>query len=400
MVGMLYFAQTIFKRLGMAILLFLLVSAGYGVDSVDAGNVDKLKKESENIDAKIKQNKAKLRTYQKKETDLLQNLRQTDRLLNRTQNEVAAYQKQIDKLESQLKEMTDDCHRLEKQIALGESYAASRIVALYKLTRTGALHILASAESSNDFLWRKKALERVLDHDEKNLRMLGENRSRLEKKIHDLNLSKKEKALLEKKCKQKIRTISEKKVERETLLSKIRKEKSYTETRLKNLKQAAKELDQKISMLSAQQKSEKTVVKVTGKGFVSLKGLLNMPVEGKIISFYGAYKNKELNVQNFQSGIDIQAERGKPVRAVYEGRVLFSDWFKGYGNLMIIDHGNNYYTVYAHMDKVYKKNGDRVKTGEVIATVGDTGSLTGPKLHFEVRHHGKSMNPVEWIKKG
>jgi septal ring factor EnvC (AmiA/AmiB activator) len=68
--------------------------------------------------------------------------------------------------------------------------------------------------------------------------------------------------------------------------------------------------------------------------------------------------------------------------------------------MIIVDHGKNYYTVYAHLEEAFKAKGDIVETGEVIATVGDTGSMTGTKLYFEVRHHGKPMNPLEWLKKG
>ncbi len=78
--------------------------------------------------------------------------------------------------------------------------------------------------------------------------------------------------------------------------------------------------------------------------------------------------------------------------------MLFADWFKGYGNMMIIDHGAHYYTVYAHVEEMFKSVGEQVRAGEVIATVGDTGSLEGPRLHFEVRHHGKPVDPAEWFK--
>ena len=96
-----------------------------------------------------------------------------------------------------------------------------------------------------------------------------------------------------------------------------------------------------------------------------------MPVKGRIISFFGPFKNKKFNVVNFQSGIKIKADRGEPVRAVSDGHILYSSWFKGYGNMIIIDHGDSYYTVYAHLHELYKKKGDRVNTGEDIATVGD-----------------------------
>jgi septal ring factor EnvC (AmiA/AmiB activator) len=125
--------------------------------------------------------------------------------------------------------------------------------------------------------------------------------------------------------------------------------------------------------------------------------LLKLPVKGKIVSLFGEFKNTRYQVLNFRSGIEIQTERGEPIQAVYAGKVLYADWFKGYGNMIIIDHGDHYYTVYAHIEEAFKTNGDSVETGEVIATVGDTDSISGPKLYFEVRHHGKPLDPMQWI---
>ena len=85
---------------------------------------------------------------------------------------------------------------------------------------------------------------------------------------------------------------------------------------------------------------------------------------------------------------------------MFRGEVLYADWLKGYGNLIIINHGDNYYTLYAHMEEFFKKKGDVVEDHEVIATAGDTGSIRGPSLHFEVRHHGKPVDPLKWLKKG
>ena len=124
-----------------------------------------------------------------------------------------------------------------------------------------------------------------------------------------------------------------------------------------------------------------------------------MPVKGKIISFFGPYKNNEFKTINFRSGIEIKADMGEPIRAVYDGRILYASWFKGYGNMIIIDHKNNYYTVYAHAQDLFASKGDAVEMGEVVATVGDSGSMVGPSLHFEVRYHGKPLDPLKWIKK-
>ena len=128
--------------------------------------------------------------------------------------------------------------------------------------------------------------------------------------------------------------------------------------------------------------------------------MLSFPVKGKIIQLFGPYRNPQFNVMNFRGGIDIQADRGDPIQAVHRGRVLYADWFTGYGNMMIIDHGDAYYTVYAHAEALFKKKGAAVEAGEVIATVGDTGSLEGAVLHFEIRHHGKPIDPLGWLQTG
>ncbi|MEK7837764.1 MAG: peptidoglycan DD-metalloendopeptidase family protein, partial [candidate division NC10 bacterium] len=83
---------------------------------------------------------------------------------------------------------------------------------------------------------------------------------------------------------------------------------------------------------------------------------------------------------------------------VYPGHVLYTGWFRGYGTLIIVDHGNDYYTLYAHAADIRVAEGDDVKQGQVIGTVGDTGSLQGPRLYFEVRHQGKPQDPEQWLR--
>ena len=97
------------------------------------------------------------------------------------------------------------------------------------------------------------------------------------------------------------------------------------------------------------------------------------------------------------NGIDIGVPEGTSIVAVYAGQVLYTGWFRGYGNLIIVDHGGEYYTLYAHAAEIRVKEGDEVKQGQPIATVGDTGSLQGPLLYFEVRHAGRPQDPAQWL---
>ncbi|MDM8526445.1 peptidoglycan DD-metalloendopeptidase family protein [Desulfococcaceae bacterium HSG8] len=389
------------QRVIRIVLLCLLF---FGISDLQANvKIKHFKKEAENIDNKIEKNRAKLKTFDKKENNIISSLHKADLSLSKARNKVAALRSEIAGFEKKIAETTAASEDLMKQIQISEDYASRRMAALYKLNRLGKIHILASSDSVADFFQRKMSLERILSHDENTLENLTSDREKLRKNLDTLNAQKKEKLLLEADFKKQAKVMTRKKAERSKLLADIRKEKSLTLAVIESLKRAAGELDRKIQNLRAlimkprQIEPDKNVP--PGK-FSTFKGLLKMPVEGKIISFFGPYENTEFKVKNFQKGIDIKSERGKPVQAVCEGRVIYSGWFKGYGNMIIIDHGDHYYTLYAHAEELFKKEGDNAEAGEVIATVGDTGSMGAPGLHFEIRHHGKAMNPMPWLKKG
>jgi septal ring factor EnvC (AmiA/AmiB activator) len=130
------------------------------------------------------------------------------------------------------------------------------------------------------------------------------------------------------------------------------------------------------------------------------RGNLNLPVRGEVIATFGRKRHPEFNEYVFQKGIEIQAPIGEPILAVEAGKVVFSGRFTGYGKLIILDHGSGYFTVYAHASELLKKEGDSVKKGETIALVGDTDSIKGPYLYFEVRKDGKPEDPLLWLAKG
>ncbi len=244
---------------------------------------------------------------------------------------------------------------------------------------------------------------------------MTQSKIRLQNNLGRQKVQIEKKRVLERKYLDQIDLMAKKRIQRTELLAYIRSKKELKRTVVNNLKQAARSLDRKIKALAKELADEKKAESeqakpeqaksdqakpVASKKFLDQKGLLMMPVKGKIVTRFGSYKNFTYNVTNFRSGIDIQADKGEPIRAVCDGKILFANWFKGYGNMVIIDHGDNYYTVYAHIEDMFKKKGDAVETGEVVATVGDSGSLNGPELYFEVRHHGKPIDPLKWLKTG
>ena len=131
-----------------------------------------------------------------------------------------------------------------------------------------------------------------------------------------------------------------------------------------------------------------------------IKGKLNWPIKGKVVSFFGKKRSTKFDTYIINNGIKIKPGSSDRVRSVYPGEVVFADYYKGYGNLIIIQHAKNLYTLYGHCEKMYKQTGDNVNKGEVISLAGDSGSTYGKSLYFEIRTDLKPQDPLKWLRRG
>ncbi len=130
-----------------------------------------------------------------------------------------------------------------------------------------------------------------------------------------------------------------------------------------------------------------------------LRGRLDWPLQGEITSRFGRERNVRFNTYTINNGIQIKPRRADEIRAVYDGEVVFSDYFRGYGRLLIIQHARNFHTLYGHCDKLLAAKGERVSRGQVIAMAGSSGSVTEKNLYFELRVDLKPENPLQWLRK-
>ena len=129
--------------------------------------------------------------------------------------------------------------------------------------------------------------------------------------------------------------------------------------------------------------------------FNKLKGKLPWPVKGKVANRFGSTRKGKVK----WDGLLINASQGTPVKAIHQGRVIFADWLRGQGLLIIIDHSDGYMSLYAHNEVLFKEPGEWVQTGDVIAKVGNSGGRKSAGLYFEIRHRGKPSSPKRWFKK-
>lgn len=361
--------------------------------------IEEHSREIKQIDRKIKRHKAEVREYAKKETVIIKGLNEIDRDLNESRLKLVSIKKSRDLLDTEIRSNTRALDDLNDVIDANEVYISKRLAALYKLNQIGKMNVLASSDSVYELLKRRQAMAFILEADEKVLSDHLRNLSRLTELKTRLSEQKRTNLALEADYNRQIGIITKNRDKKEALLAEIRQKKSYGMAAIESLKEAVEDLNQTIQALDQGFERHEGGPVNPERYFVEKKGLLKMPVNGRIVSLFGRSTDNEFNVETFHTGIKVRAERGDPVQAVAGGRVLFSNWLKGFGNLIIVDHGNNYYTLYGHTEEVFKQKGDSVEEREVIATVGDTGSLTGPALHFEVRHRGEPLDPEDWLKK-
>lgn len=354
--------------------------------------------ESRQLQSQLSEKQKEAASFWKKEAEIIDALDQIDTRLNHSEKQVALLRKKLADLADEIKLNKDAVQKTAQEVDQLEIHASRRLASLYKLSQLGTTSLMASADSLFDLLGRKKKLQELLAHDESIWQSLAQKKARYEHLTQTRHRQRQAHLLQAAELEEKIQSLAQRRAVRSALLSEVQSKKSLTLAAIAALKQAAAALDHEIETISPPPAPQPAPAPAE-QAFHKFKGLLNMPVSGTIISFFGPYKSPQLNVTGYRSGIDILADRGEPIRAVKGGSALYAGWFKGYGNMVILDHGQHYCTVYAHAQEIFKKKGEPVEPGEVIATVGDTGSIEGPKLHFEIRHHGKPVDPLKWIGK-
>jgi len=356
--------------------------------------VQALKNEKNEIKQQISAHQEQYRLASEKEKDVLVELDEVDQSLNQYSQKLSVLTKEIAAIDRKIDAAKKKSESLFKQIAKTEKYVSKRLVALYKLKRIGASQIFYNADSFSDVFASYKYLSYILSYDNQTRSKLLADKKRLEQLFGELRHKRQQKQAMQNRVSDIHSHMQRQKQERSKILKDIQNQKHLAKKAMLALKQSANNLDRTINDIrdTANKTHLQNIL------FNKNKPKLNLPVNGKIINDYGTYTNEKLGITRFRSGVYIIAEKGEPIKAVCPGRVLYAKWFKGYGNMIIIDHGDSYYTVYAHADEIFKHKGDLVEQGEVVGTLGDTGSMVGPGLYFEVRHHGKPINPIKWLK--
>jgi septal ring factor EnvC (AmiA/AmiB activator) len=173
----------------------------------------------------------------------------------------------------------------------------------------------------------------------------------------------------------------------------LQREEHGSETHLAELEEKAKRLERLIEVLSKQE--------TAGAGSFDIRtvqGALPWPAEGKVVERFGRQRNPKFDTFTTNNGIRIETAVGGPVRAVFGGTVLFSQWFKGYGNLIILDHGHRVFSLYGNLKPASVAAGDRIAAGQTIAGTAESEETPPAYLYFEIRQDNRPEDPQKWLR--
>ena len=385
---------------GLFFISFLLFSFSVETCAGESGAADKRlikeRKKLDNIQKSIKEEKREIKKASAKERDLLEELENIDALLRLRRSEVLKAERELAELEKRIETVQRRIQELEEEKKERKGGLKKRLRGLYKLGNVGPVNLLFSSASFLEFEKRYLFMQSVIENDalaiEKYISGINDlNDSYIEidarrSEARDARLK-----LAEQKEKAQ-RQFNEKK----RLIASIARSKALHEKKLAQLKAASARLEGLLSKLEDSLSVSGYIPYGEGR-FSDLKGRLDLPFEGEVTAFFGKSKDLVFNTDIIRKGIDIAAPLGSEVATIHDGKVVYAGSFKGYGNIVIIDHGESYYTLSANLSKILKQKGEVVSAGSVVALSGDTGSLTGPRLYFEIRYKGKPVDPLDWL---
>jgi septal ring factor EnvC (AmiA/AmiB activator) len=371
-------------------------SAGQAQPAASSQSVSDFEQRLTRINGQIKGLKARIEAEARKESSVLSSLARINLNKSLVQKELAAQNIELERARADLAATQAGICVIRSRIDRERESIERTLVTLYKFGRLDFFQFLLqardiatyAAESKHLSLLARRQEEVVSDF----LRSLEELRSAeaaLESKQRDLAEMTRAANLK----KQELETEARKSA---TLVQEIRKNRQTYNQALGELSESAEQLQTMMNKIISQEW-------VLPAAFVPLyerRGKLPWPLEGRVITAFGFERHPDFQTMVMNKGVEISPARDKSlILAVHTGKVVYADYFQGYGNLLIVDHGMTYYSLYGHCAEFLAAVGDMVRAGQPVAVVGDSGSLKGECLYFEVRYKTKALDPLQWLKR-
>ena len=335
------------------------------------------------------------------------------RRVSNLSEEISLLQQLLKEIKKEEKLLIADISRSERKIAESEEELdtlrtryARRLSTIYKKGQISNLEKILSSTSWRQAIYRTKYLKIISEIDQKTHDTIRSLLIQIGRQKLELEAVLRKKRRLKRDREKTLTSVRSKKKNEQRELVKIRKSQKDLKVYLtekqagvKQLEDIIKKIQEDIARSEREERIRKQQMVLKSKEFPKLKGQLQWPAEGRVITKFGRQWNPKLKTTTENPGIDIKGKPGSQIRSVLGGVVTTITFIRGFGTTIIIDHGGGFYTVYSHVTNVETNEDSQVRSGDVIAYMGDSGSINGSQLHFEIWGQGKKLNPEYWLKR-
>ncbi|WP_456385319.1 murein hydrolase activator EnvC family protein [Desulfolithobacter sp.] len=377
---------------GFVYLLLANGAAGWAVART-AAELEQHRQSIGRLRSELSSHLEKIEQTGEKETNLLEELEQIDRKLSQQKKTLATITTQLKEQEKLLAQKEQELRKAWTIRNAVRTHLQKRLRAYYLVGRITLLDVTFSNQKLPDLMVFGDSFRLLLEYDRE---LMARYRDTIEELRRARDAEQLEKSVLKNFLAQAVKEkdkLSRLRQEKEQLLSRIRTEQSLYTQAVREMRRAEQQLSQTLTRLKQQQENRT-------RGFVLNRGRLDPPVQGRLIRRFGERRDNDPESVDQSQGISIETPENAPVRAIYKGKVLFAGYMRGYGNMVIIDHGLRYYTVTARLDQILVREGQQVETGRQIGITGDIATLFDQGLYFEIRHGARTEDPLPWFKPG
>lgn len=373
------------KRITAVLLVFILSIPLANVYAKSPNEIDKLKQEQDKLNKQIQQMQQNINQVKSEKKSVSKAIEDLDYKLNQAEDELSNVEGMLSQLEKQIAVTTVDLERASGDASSQKELLKKRVRVMYENGNVGYLSVILNSTSFSDFISRLDFLKKIISFDMNLLSKMKDHRDSVAEKRSQLQSELDEKERLKNQIGEKKEQVATAKQDREKTL--------------RDLTSDLKELERQEDKLLAQSNeiAKKIVSMQSSNKYIG--GKIGWPSPGyyKVTSPFGYRTHPILKKKKLHTGLDIAVPSGTGIIASNSGKVIYSGYYGGYGNTVILDHGGKISTLYAHNSKLLVKVGDEVEKGKTISKSGSTGLSTGPHLHFEVRENGQPVDPMKYL---
>lgn len=354
----------------------------------------------DSIKLELERGRKRIEELSTKEGKYLDQLKQLEDNINSSQKYLSLIASQVDTLKERIIVLQDSLVIYDSELNIRQNKMKKRLRSIYMTGNPSIAEILFTSKNMGEILARVRYFQELSNYDTKLLNAIDSTKRIVSVRKNELELQQTELTELKAKKESEQIVLHKEKNTRKAMVDEIKNEKSAYETMVKELAQAQKELNFLLSQLEKKRKKAKTEYERGLKiAFEKRKGKLPWPAEGEISKKYGKIVHPVYKTVTVNNGIDIRAQKGDGVFCVAPGQVDYIGTMRGYGKFVIVNHFGGYITIYAHLNTISVETGKEVKYGTILGTVGESGSLDGIKLHFQIRKSTETLDPSKWLEK-